>query len=75
MSPRTIPVGRRGFGRGIGWGRGRGAGRGRMGGPFAGPTGCCVCTNPECKNKILHQVGIPCYQTKCPKCGSPMVRR
>ena len=64
----------RGFGRGAG--KGRGLGRGRMGGPFAaGPTGSCVCTNPECKNDILHQDGIPCYQTKCPKCGSPMVRR
>lgn len=64
----------RGFGRGAG--RGRGLGRGRMGGPFAaGPAGACVCTNPECKNEIPHQVGMPCYQIKCPKCGSPMIRQ
>lgn len=60
------------------WGRGfgRGGGRGRMGGPLtAGPGGSCICTNPECKNEVFHQVGVPCYQMKCPKCGSPMVRR
>jgi len=59
-------------GRGMGFGRGR-SGRGRMGGPFAaGPGGTCVC--PSCKNKVSHQVGVPCYQMKCPKCGTPMVR-
>jgi predicted DNA-binding protein (UPF0251 family) len=65
-----------GFGRGAGRGMGRGGGRGRMGGPFsAGPGGVCVCTNPECKKEFSHQAGVPCYQTKCPKCGSPMVRK
>jgi hypothetical protein len=64
-----------GFGRGFGWfGRRRG-GRGGAGGPFAaGPGGWCVCTNPECKHKVRHQAGVPCYQQKCPKCGSPMIR-
>jgi predicted DNA-binding protein (UPF0251 family) len=68
----------RGAGRGAGMGRGagRGGGRGRMGGPFAaGPGGTCLCTNPECKNEVSHQAGVPCYQTKCPKCGSPMIRK
>ena len=70
----------RGMGRGVGLGaRGggpRGSGRGRMGGPFAaGPGGFCLCTNPECKNEVAHVAGQPCYQTKCPKCGSPMIRR
>jgi len=61
---------------GFGRGAGRGKGRGRMGGPFAaGPGGFCICSNPECKNEVSHQVGVPCYQMKCPKCGSPMVRR
>ena len=56
----------------VGFGRGRG-GRGKMGGPFAaGPGGTCVC--PKCKYKVPHQVGIPCYQMKCPKCGGTMVR-
>ena len=64
----------RGLGRGIG--RGQGMGRGRMGGPFAaGPGGKCVCTNPDCKEVVSHQAGVPCYQTKCPKCGSPTVRQ
>jgi len=56
----------------VGFGRGRG-GRGRMGGQFAaGPGGTCVC--PKCKHTVPHQVGIPCYQMKCPKCGTLMVR-
>ena len=56
----------------VGFGRGRG-GRGRMGGQFAaGPGGTCVC--PKCKHKVPHQVGVPCYQMKCPKCGTLMVR-
>jgi predicted DNA-binding protein (UPF0251 family) len=63
-----------GFGRGAG--RGAGRGRGRGGGPFAaGPGGTCVCTNPECKYEMPHQAGVPCYQQKCPKCGSPMIRK
>ena len=61
------------MGRGMGFGRGRGGGRGRMGGQFAaGPGGTCIC--PSCKNEVSHQVGIPCYQMKCPKCGTLMVR-
>ena len=47
---------------------GRGAGRGcRM---RTGGTAECVC--PECGEKVLHTRGIPCVQTKCPKCGSHM---
>ena len=64
------------FGRGVGRGAGSGAGRGRMGGQFAaGPGGLCICTNPECKNEVVHQAGVPCFQMKCPKCGSPMIRK
>jgi len=64
-----------GFGRG-GRGRGRGQGGGRMGGPFAaGPGGSCVCTNPDCGHAMVHVAGQPCYQVKCPKCGSPMIRK
>lgn len=64
------------FGRGGGRGAGRSQGRGRMGGPYAaGPVGTCVCTNPDCQKTVSHQAGVPCYQAKCPECGSPMVRR
>jgi predicted DNA-binding protein (UPF0251 family) len=52
---------------------GPGRGRGRMGGFALGPGGECVCTN--CGNTVSHQRGVPCYQMKCPKCGSPMTRR
>jgi len=58
----------------VGPGRGRG-GRGRMGGFALGPGGECICSNPGCGQTVPHQRGVPCYQMKCPKCGSPMTRR
>ena len=69
----TGPLG--GGGPGTGRGTGRGGGRGRMGGtkPGAGPAGECVC--PSCDTTIPHQVGLPCYQVECPKCGASMVRK
>ena len=51
-------------------GRNRRYGR-KVGG---GPGGYCVCTNSRCGYKVLHEAGKPCYQQKCPKCGSPMIR-
>lgn len=61
-----------GFGRGTKMAGGRGLG----GGPYAaGPGGECQCTNPKCNQTIPHQTGVPCYQLKCSKCGSPMIRR
>jgi ribosomal protein L32 len=38
----------------------------------AGPGGQCVC--PSCGSKVPHQIGVPCNQNKCPKCGNFMVR-
>jgi hypothetical protein len=62
-----------GGGRGGGDGRGRGTGPGRMGGPqAAGPGGTCVC--PSCGQRAKHVAGQPCYNKKCPKCGTQMVR-
>jgi predicted DNA-binding protein (UPF0251 family) len=49
-----------------------GGGRGRMGGFAAGPAGFCVC--PKCKHKESHRIGVPCYNRKCPKCGTRMTR-
>jgi hypothetical protein len=44
-----------------------------MGGPkAAGPGGYCIC--PSCRNKVKHQAGQPCYDVKCPKCGTAMTR-
>ncbi len=53
-----------------GLGRGRGMGMGRMAG---GPPIACIC--PKCKTEISKQRGVPCAQMKCPKCGSPMIRK
>ncbi|KPJ56439.1 hypothetical protein AMJ49_04850 [Parcubacteria bacterium DG_74_2] len=50
-------------------GRGRG---GQPGGFGLGPSGECWC--PQCNKKVPHQRGIPCYEAKCPKCGSLMTR-
>ncbi len=61
-----------GQGPGTGRGSGRGGGRGRMGGFSAGPVGKCVC--PACGTKAEHQIGVPCYEMKCPKCGTLMIR-
>jgi hypothetical protein len=58
---------------GPGRGLGRGGGRGRQPGGFGlGPGGDCIC--PNCKTRTPHQRGIPCYEQKCPKCGSLMTR-
>lgn len=58
-------------GRGMG-GQGQGGGRGLGGGSAAGPGGYCVC--PNCGEKAGHQLGTPCYEQKCPKCGTAMTR-
>jgi hypothetical protein len=52
--------------------RGRGRGRGQGGGVAQGPGGECLC--PNCNYREQHQIGVPCYNKKCPKCGAPMTR-
>ncbi|MGA9751786.1 MAG: ferredoxin [Acidobacteriota bacterium] len=37
-----------------------------------GPSGTCICL--KCGNKVPHQAGTPCMDTKCPQCGATMVR-
>jgi hypothetical protein len=70
--PRGDGTGPAGQGPGTGRGLGRG-GRGRMGGFAMGPGGNCVC--PGCGHTVAHQVGMPCNQIACPKCGQPMTRQ
>ena len=72
--PRGDGTGPSGQGAGTGRGMGRGGGMGRMGGnrPGAGPSGDCVC--PGCGTRVPHQVGVPCYNLNCPKCGAKMIR-
>ena len=38
-----------------------------------GKGGECIC--PKCKTLIKHKRGIPCHETKCPKCGAKMLRK
>jgi len=71
--PNLDGTGPTGGGPGTGRGLGRGGGRGRQPGGFGlGPSGNCVC--PSCGTKVPHQRGIPCYEMKCPKCGSRLTR-
>ncbi len=71
--PRGNGTGPRGQGAGTGKGTGiGGAGQGRGGGFAAGPGGYCVC--PNYGEKTPHQLGSPCYDQKCPKCGTAMAR-
>ena len=49
-------------------GRGRRFGRGHG----RGSAGECQC--PNCGHKEPHQLGVPCYTRKCPKCGNLMTR-
>lgn len=73
--PREDRTGPRGQGPRTGRGMGRGqtdGGRGQGRGFAAGPGGTCIC--PSCGTKISHQIGIPCFEQKCPKCGNAMTR-
>ena len=72
--PRGDGTGPRGQGPGTGrgMGRGQGGGRGRGGGFAAGPGGYCIC--PNCGERVAHQLGTPCFEQQCPKCGTAMTR-
>ena len=56
----------------VGGGFGRGNHRGLGGGFARGPDRECIC--PNCGHHELHQIGVPCYSRKCPKCGAPMTQ-
>jgi hypothetical protein len=63
-----------GSGKGRGQGRPTGGRGSRMAGGFAkGPAGHCVC--PSCGHEEPHTQGVPCTQSRCPDCGSALVRR
>jgi predicted Fe-Mo cluster-binding NifX family protein len=62
----------RGKGQGVGQGIGQGQGKGRDGGFRAGPGGYCIC--PNCEQRVPHELGCPCFENTCPKCGTVMTR-
>ena len=71
--PRGNGTGPRGQGPRTGQSRKQdGKGRRRGGGFGAGPGGNCVC--PSCGEKAAHQLGVACFDMKCPKCGTTMTR-
>jgi len=37
-----------------------------------GNSGECMC--PKCETSISHKRGVPCHDSKCPECGSKMLR-
>lgn len=57
----------------MGWGprTGRGVGK-RQSAPGRGMGGSAECTCPNCGETIPHKRGVPCSQSKCPKCETPM---
>lgn len=38
-----------------------------------GRNGECIC--PKCKALVKHKRSIPCHDTKCPECGTKMLRK
>ncbi|PIS30745.1 MAG: hypothetical protein COT43_01310 [Candidatus Marinimicrobia bacterium CG08_land_8_20_14_0_20_45_22] len=62
-------------------GQGANRGQGRRGQGFgrvsvleaADPSDYCVC--PVCGRREPHRRGIPCFEQKCPNCGSAMTRQ
>jgi len=49
----------------------RGEGQG-VDGPKQGDGGAAYCVCPKCGQKVEHDRGTPCAETKCPKCGTAM---
>jgi hypothetical protein len=65
-----------GFGRGrrsTGMNKQDRSGKGMGGLGHGGPPTNCIC--PQCGLVVPHEPGIPCYQRKCPQCGSLMARQ
>ena len=70
--PQGDGTGPHGQGPRTGRGRRGTGGRGQGGGFGAGPKGDCLC--PACGFRVAHQLGVPCYDMKCPKCSAVMGR-
>ena len=45
---------------------------GQFAGRGQGLGGSKVCICPTCKKELPHDRGIPCMQTKCPECNTPL---
>jgi hypothetical protein len=68
--PRKEGPGQKIQGSGTVIGMGRSSSRDMAAGGFGLGLGHCVC--PACGERIPHHARVPCFQQKCPKCGTFM---
>ena len=68
-----MPFGFRRGKRSTGMGKQGDSRNGMVGFGHGGPPTNCIC--PQCGLVIPHEPGTPCFQRKCPQCGSFMTRQ
>lgn len=67
--------GNRGKGGSTGRPQGKGRGRGCVGRGTGSAMGVGICVCPQCGREAPHSRGLPCTQTVCRECGTPLVRK
>jgi predicted Fe-Mo cluster-binding NifX family protein len=70
-----VMPGNRGKGGPMGRQQGQGRGRGSAGRGTGSAMGVAVCVCPQCGGEAPHSRGMPCTQTVCQECGTPLVRK
>ena len=70
-----VMPGNRGKGGPTGRQQGQGRGRGSAGRGTGSAMGVAVCVCPHCGREVPHSRGMPCTQSVCRECGTPLVRK